>query len=52
MAVLAGLLSAAVFCVYAFAQTERPQNSAAQDLLIKSQVETAVSLLQVHAKYQ
>ena len=53
MTVLAGLLSTAVLCVSAFAQTERPENSAAQDLLIKTQVETAVSMLQaIHAKHQ
>ncbi len=47
MTVLVGLLSSAVLCVSAFAQTERPENSTAQDLLIKSEVETAVSMLQV-----
>ena len=53
MTVIAGLLSAVVLCVCAFAQTERPGNSAAQDLLIKSQVETAVSMLQaIHAKHR
>jgi len=53
MTVLAGLLSVAVFSVSALAQTERPDNSAAQDMLIKSQVETAVSMLQaIHAKQQ
>ena len=44
--VLAGLLSAAVLCASAFAQAETPENAAAQDLLIKSEVETAVSMLQ------
>lgn len=53
MTVLAGLLSAVVLCVSPLAQAERPENSAAQDLLIKSEVETAVSLLQaIHAKEQ
>ena len=53
MAVLTGLLSVAVLCVSTFTQAERPDNSAAQDMLIKSQVETAVSMLQaIHAKQQ
>jgi methyl-accepting chemotaxis protein len=46
-------LSAWVFCLYAAAQTQGPANVAAQDLLIKSEVETAVSMLgAIHAKYQ
>jgi len=50
---LAGLLGVSVLCVSAFAQTERPGNSAAQDLLIKSEVETAVSMFQaIYAKHQ
>jgi methyl-accepting chemotaxis protein len=53
MTVLVGFLSSVVLCVFAFAKPERPENSAAQDLLIKSEVETAVSMLQaIHAKYQ
>ena len=53
MTACAVLLSATVLCVSAFAQTERRENSAAQDLLIKSEVETAVSMLQaIHAKHQ
>ena len=53
MAVLVGLLSSAVLCVSAFAQTERLEKSTAQDLLIKSEVETAVSMLQaIYAKHQ
>jgi methyl-accepting chemotaxis protein len=53
MAVLVGILISAAFCVSAFAQSERPRNSAAQDLLIKSEVETAVSMLQaIYAKHQ
>ncbi|MGA3083555.1 MAG: cache domain-containing protein [Thermodesulfobacteriota bacterium] len=53
MTVLAGLLGMAVFCVTALAQTERPGNCAVQDLLIKSEVETAVSMLQaIYAKHQ
>jgi len=46
-------ISAAVLWVSVFALAERPENLAAQDLLIKSQVETAVSMLQaIHAKQQ
>lgn len=53
MKALAGLLSSTVLCVSAFAQTERPEISVAQDLLIKSEVETAVSMLQaIYAKHQ
>lgn len=51
--VLAGLLCAAVLSAAAFAQTEKPDNYATNDLLIKSQVETAVSMLQaIHVKQQ
>lgn len=47
------LLSALVCFVPALAQAERPNNSSARDLLIKSEVETAVSLLRaIHAKEQ
>lgn len=43
----------AVLCVPVFAQAERLESSAAQDLLIKSQVKTAVSMLRaIHAKCQ
>jgi len=53
MTVIAGLVSAVVLCVSALAQAERSDNSAAQDLLIKSEVETAVSMLQaIYAKHQ
>ena len=53
MMVLVGLLSSAVLCGSAFAQTEKQENSAAQDILIKSEVETAVSLLQaIYAKHR
>lgn len=44
--VLAGLLSVAGLCLQASAQSEQPGGSAAQDLLIRSEVETAVSMLQ------
>jgi hypothetical protein len=51
MAVLVGILISATICISAFAQSERPKNSVAQDLLIKSEVETAVSMLQaIYAK--
>ena len=51
--VLAGLLSAVVLCASAPAQAERPGNSAAQDLLVKSEVETAISMLQaIYARHQ
>jgi len=47
------LVGAVVLCVSAFALPEMPQNSAAQDLLVKSQVETAVSMLQaIFTKHQ
>ena len=50
MMVQAGLLSAAVLSVSAVAQTEKASD---QDALIKSQVETAVSMLQaIYAKHQ
>ena len=53
MTVLVGFLSAMVFCLSALAQTQVPANVAAQDLLIKSEVETAVSLLQaIHTRHQ
>lgn len=53
ISVLIGLMSVWVFCLSAVAQTQSPANAAAQDLLIKSEVETAVSMLgAIHAKYQ
>lgn len=53
MTVLVGVLSSAVLYVIAFAQTEKPANPTDQDLLIKCEVETAVSMLQaIHAKHQ
>ena len=43
----------AFWCLSATGQTERGQNSSPQDLLIKSEVETAVSMLQaIFAKHQ
>jgi len=45
MTVFVGFLSAWIFCLSAAAQTPMPANVAAQDLLIKSEVETAVSML-------
>jgi methyl-accepting chemotaxis protein len=45
--VMVGLLSSAVLAgMPAVAQTGKPESSVAQDLLIKSEVETAVSMLQ------
>ena len=42
-----------VLCFSALAEVQGPANIAAQDLLIKSEVETAVSMLQaIHAKHQ
>ncbi len=53
MAVLVSLVSAGVLCIPALAQAEMSGNSAAQDLLIKSEVETAVSMLQaIYTKHQ
>ncbi len=53
MTVLVSLVSAGVLCMSALAQSEMSWNSAAQDLLIKSEVETAVSMLQaIYAKHQ
>ncbi|MDP2854728.1 MAG: cache domain-containing protein [Smithellaceae bacterium] len=46
MTALVAFLCMGVFCLSAFAQTQAPANVAAQDLLIKSEVETAISLLQ------
>ena len=47
------LLSVAGLCPFAGAQPGEPENASAQDLLIKSEVETAVSMLQaIYAKQQ
>ena len=47
------ILNTAVLSLPASGQPEKPANSAARDLLIKSEVETAVSMLQaVYAKHQ
>ena len=47
------LLSVAGWCRFAGAQPGQPENSSAQDLLIKSEVETAVSMLQaIFTKHQ
>lgn len=46
MTALVGLLSGAGLCLPAHAQSGQPGKSSAQDLLIKSEVETAVSMLQ------
>jgi methyl-accepting chemotaxis protein len=53
MIVMVGFLSMMALCLSAVAQTQGATNSAAQDLLIKSEVETAVSMLEaIHARYQ
>lgn len=53
MTVLVGFFCVGVFCFSVAAQTKGPTNDAAQDLLIKSEVETAVSMLAaIHARQQ
>jgi methyl-accepting chemotaxis protein len=53
MAALVCLLGAVVLNGSAFAIAEKQENFAAQDLLIRSEVETAISLLQaIYTKYQ
>jgi len=53
MAALVVFLNAAIFCLPASSQTGELKRSSAQDLLIKSQVETAVSMLQaIFTKHQ
>ena len=53
MIVLVGFLCSTVLSVSVFARTQKPENSAAQDLLVKSEVETSVSMLQaIYAKHQ
>ena len=53
MTVWAGVVSAAVVCGSVWAQSDKPVNAVDQDLLIKNEVETAISLLQaVYAKHQ
>lgn len=53
MTMLAGLVSAAVLHISTPAKAESSGNSAAQDLLIKSEVETAFSMLQaIYTKHQ
>jgi len=53
MTVLVGFLSSAVLCVSASAQSEKQKNFAAKDLLIKSEVETAVSMLKaIYTQHQ
>ena len=47
------LLSAAFLCIPACTQIKKLKNSSAQDLLVKSEVETAVSMLQaIFTKHQ
>ncbi|MFA4864919.1 MAG: cache domain-containing protein, partial [Bacteroidales bacterium] len=53
MTVLVVLSSVVSLCQLACAQAEKPAGSAAQDLLVKCEVETAVSMLQaIFTKYQ
>ena len=53
MTMLVSVLSFAVLCAPGFAEIEKVKDTAAQDLLIKSEVETAVSMLQaIYAKHQ
>jgi methyl-accepting chemotaxis protein len=53
MKTLVALLSIAFLCLFAGAQSEKQENLLDQDLLIKSEVETAVSMLQaIYAKHQ
>ena len=53
MTVLVVFLCVWVFCLSTAAQTQVPANVAAQDLLIKSEVETAMSMLgAINAKHQ
>ncbi len=51
--VFAVFLNMAFLCLPAAAQAEKLKNLSTQDILIKSEVETAVSMLQaIHTKYQ
>ena len=51
--VCAIVLSMGVLCLPAFAQSDKAENLSAQDMLIKSEVETVVSMLQaVFLKHQ
>jgi methyl-accepting chemotaxis protein len=52
MTTLAVLLNVAVLCLPATGQSEKTANQSAQDLLIKSEVETAISMLQTLAVKQ
>jgi len=53
MTVLVVLLNVVFLCLPVGAQAGKPVNSSAQDLLIKSEVETAVSMLQaIFTKHQ
>ncbi|KAF0156148.1 MAG: methyl-accepting chemotaxis protein [Syntrophaceae bacterium] len=53
MTMLVAFLCMGVFCFSAAAQKQGAANDAAQDLLIKSEVETAVSMLAaIHARQQ
>ena len=51
--ILVVLLSITFLCMFTGAQSEKQENVLDQDLLIKSEVETAVSMLQaIYAKHQ
>jgi methyl-accepting chemotaxis protein len=53
MTVCAVLLSATFLCLPAGAKSEKQERLSAQDVLVKSEVETAVSMLQaIYARYQ
>jgi len=53
MAARVVLMSVAFLCLSAGAQSVKPENVSAQDLLVKSEVETAVSMLQaIFVKHQ
>ena len=53
MTVFVVLLNVTFLCIPADAQVEKLEHSSAQDLLIKSEVETAISMLQaIFVKHQ
>ena len=53
MTVLMGFLSMVALCLSAWAEAPGAANTSTQDLLIKSEVETAVSMLgAIHARHQ
>lgn len=51
--VLVVFINMAFLCLFAGEQSEKPGNPSDQDLLVKSEVETAISMLQaIYAKHQ